>query len=72
LRMNSHTGYYALPMSPPIAKQIYTSMSIIMGKDNTSEGRDRVERLHRNSRYFRLKLKQKGFIVYGSGEIHFR
>lgn len=68
LRKTSPTGYYALPMSPPIAKQIYTSMSIIMGRDNTTDGHDRVERLRRNARYFRLKLKQKGFIVYGSGK----
>lgn len=54
-----------------------------MGRDNTTDGKysfdqiifnnsfsghDRIERLHRNSRYFRLKLKQKGFIVYGSGK----
>ena len=31
-------------------------------------GRDRIERLHRNTRYFRLKLKQMGFIVYGSDD----
>lgn len=70
IRMTSASGFYALPMSPPIAKQIYTSMSTIMGRDNTTEGHDRIERLHRNSRYFRLKLKQKGFIVYGSGELY--
>jgi serine palmitoyltransferase len=28
LRMTSASGCYALPMSPPVAKQIYTSMSI--------------------------------------------
>lgn len=67
IRMTSASEYYALPVSPPVAKQIYTSMSIIMGADKTTEGRDRIERLHRNSRYFRLSLKQRGFIVYGSG-----
>ncbi|KAI6189860.1 Aminotran-1-2 domain-containing protein [Aphelenchoides bicaudatus] len=68
LRATSASTFYALPMSPPVAKQIYTSMSIIMGRDNTTDGHDRIERLHRNSRYFRLKLKQKGFIVYGSDD----
>ncbi|VDL72079.1 unnamed protein product [Nippostrongylus brasiliensis] len=63
LRVNSPTGYYSSPMSPPVAQQIYTSMSIIMGKDGTNE-----ELLARNSRYFRLRLKQMGFIVYGSDD----
>lgn len=38
IRANSSTGYYSLPMSPPVAQQIFTSMSIIMGKDGTKNG----------------------------------
>ncbi|PAV78304.1 hypothetical protein WR25_19801 isoform G [Diploscapter pachys] len=38
LRVSSPTGYYSSPMSPPIAQQIYTSMSIIMGRDGTTDG----------------------------------
>ncbi|KAK6756342.1 hypothetical protein RB195_014634 [Necator americanus] len=68
LRVNSPTGYYSCPMSPPVAEQIHTSMSIIMGKDGTNEGARRIEVLARNSRYFRLRLKQMGFIVYGSDD----
>ncbi|KAK6053045.1 aminotransferase, class I/II, partial [Cooperia oncophora] len=68
LRVNSPTGYYSCPMSPPVAQQIYTSMSIIMGKDGTNDGARRIEQLARNSRYFRLRLKQMGFIVYGSDD----
>ncbi|EYC19227.1 hypothetical protein Y032_0025g1249 [Ancylostoma ceylanicum] len=68
LRVNSPTGYYSCPMSPPVAQQIYTSMSIIMGKDGTNDGAHRIELLARNSRYFRLRLKQMGFIVYGSDD----
>ncbi|XGW03352.1 hypothetical protein V3C99_014944 [Haemonchus contortus] len=68
LRINSPTGYYSCPMSPAVAQQIYTSMSIIMGKDGTNDGAQRIERLARNARYFRLRLKQLGFIVYGSDD----
>lgn len=68
LRNTSPTSFYALPMSPPIAQQIFTSMSIIMGKDGTKDGEMRIERLFRNARYFRLRLKQMGFIVYGSDD----
>ncbi|CAJ0957003.1 unnamed protein product, partial [Mesorhabditis belari] len=68
LRVASPTGYYSSPMSPPIAEQIYKSMSIIMGFDGTNDGEARIERLARNSRYFRLRLKQLGYIVYGSND----
>jgi serine palmitoyltransferase len=55
-------------MSPPVAQQIITSMKIIMGEDGTDDGVKRVAQLKRNSRYFRQKLKQKGFIVYGNDD----
>jgi serine palmitoyltransferase len=39
IRATSPSGFYALPMSPPVVRQIYTSMSIIMGRDNTTDGK---------------------------------
>ncbi|KAL3085109.1 hypothetical protein niasHS_010178 [Heterodera schachtii] len=66
LRRHSPTSFYSLAMSAPVAQQVFTSMSIIMGRDNTDQGWRRIERLARNTRYFRLRLKQMGFIVYGS------
>uniref|UniRef100_A0A915MT68 serine C-palmitoyltransferase n=1 Tax=Meloidogyne javanica TaxID=6303 RepID=A0A915MT68_MELJA len=42
------------------------AMSSIMGKDGTGEGQKRIEQLAKNTNYVRLKLKQLGFIVYGS------
>uniref|UniRef100_A0A0N4ZIL5 serine C-palmitoyltransferase n=1 Tax=Parastrongyloides trichosuri TaxID=131310 RepID=A0A0N4ZIL5_PARTI len=68
LRVSSSTSYYSSPMSPPIAQQVYTSMSIIMGKDGSNEGRKRIEQLARNSKYFRKHLKKMGMIVYGSDD----
>uniref|UniRef100_A0AC34QNL9 Aminotransferase class I/classII domain-containing protein n=3 Tax=Panagrolaimus sp. JU765 TaxID=591449 RepID=A0AC34QNL9_9BILA len=68
LRKSSPTGYYSLPMSPPVAQQVIASMSIIMGRDGTRDGEQRIEKLARNSRYFRKRLKQMGFIVYGSDD----
>ncbi|CAJ0934618.1 unnamed protein product, partial [Mesorhabditis belari] len=68
LRVCSPTGYYSSPMSPPICEQVYKSMSIIMGLDGTNDGQSRVDRLARNSRYLRLRLKQQGYIVYGSDD----
>ncbi|XP_017473036.1 PREDICTED: serine palmitoyltransferase 2-like [Rhagoletis zephyria] len=65
LRTNSHAHCYASSMSPPIAQQIYTSMSIIMGQDGTDTGRRKINQLARNTRYFRRRLAQMGVITYG-------
>ncbi|XP_073989283.1 serine palmitoyltransferase long chain base subunit [Rhodnius prolixus] len=68
LREYSHAEYYASTMSQPVAQQILTSMSIIMGKDGTREGVQRIARLKKNTRYFRKKLHQLGFIIYGNDD----
>ncbi|KAK3882143.1 hypothetical protein Pcinc_013466 [Petrolisthes cinctipes] len=65
LRVTSHAQVYASSMSPPVAQQIITSMVIIMGKDGSTEGRRRIQQLSRNVKYFRQRLRQMGFIVYG-------
>jgi len=67
LRINSH-GCYASSISPPVAQQIISSMSILMGLDGTNDGINRIQRLARNSRYFRRRLVQMGFIVYGNDD----
>ncbi|XP_054723369.1 serine palmitoyltransferase 2-like [Uloborus diversus] len=66
LRRNSHSFMYANGMSAPVAQQILTSMKILMGKDGTAEGSKRIRQLRRNTHYFRKKLKQKGFLIYGN------
>ncbi|XP_042900943.1 serine palmitoyltransferase 2 [Parasteatoda tepidariorum] len=68
LRTHSYSFYYATSMSAAIAVQILTSMKIIMGKDGTNEGMKRIQRLEKNTHYFRQKLKQKGFIIYGNDD----
>ncbi|XP_054714181.1 serine palmitoyltransferase 2-like [Uloborus diversus] len=66
LRINCHSFMCAASMSAPVAQQIISSMKIIMGKDGSVEGVTRIHTLKRNSQYFRRKLKQKGFIIYGN------
>ena len=39
LRSHSHSAVYATSMPPPVAQQIITSMTTIMGEDGTSLGR---------------------------------
>lgn len=68
LRANSHAHCYANSMAPAVAQQIITSMKIIMGVDGTNEGKKRIEKLSRNTRYFRRRLAQIGVITYGHEE----
>jgi serine palmitoyltransferase len=66
LRLRSHSACYATSMSAPVAQQIVASMKIIMGLDGTDEGVKRVSQLAWNCRYFRRRLHEMGFIIYGN------
>ncbi|XP_075879590.1 serine palmitoyltransferase 2-like [Nelusetta ayraudi] len=66
LRRHSHSAVYAASMSPPVVEQILASMKCIMGKDGTTIGRDRVRQLADNTVYFRKRLQEMGFIIYGN------
>lgn len=61
LRINSQAACYATSMSPPVAEQIIASMNLIMH----GNGVERIRQLARNSKYFRKRLIQMGFVVYG-------
>ncbi|KAE9549314.1 hypothetical protein FO519_007480 [Halicephalobus sp. NKZ332] len=65
LRSRSSVTNYGSPMSPPIIGQIQESMKIISGKDGTEIGQQKIRKLLRNTRYFRKKTKQMGFMVLG-------
>ncbi|KRX14363.1 Serine palmitoyltransferase 2 [Trichinella nelsoni] len=66
LRRNSYSTIYAAALSPPIAQQIISTLKILMGLDGTDEGSRRIAKLERNTIYFRRRLKQKGFILFGN------
>ncbi|KFQ10729.1 Serine palmitoyltransferase 2, partial [Leptosomus discolor] len=66
LRTSSHSAVYATSLSPPVVEQIITSMKCIMGEDGTTVGKARVQQLAENTRYFRRRLKEMGFIIYGN------
>ncbi|XP_001635053.2 serine palmitoyltransferase 2 [Nematostella vectensis] len=68
IRGCSHSAAYASSMSPPVTLQIYTSMKIILGEDGTNLGKQRIQALAENTRYFRRRLKELGFIIYGHDE----
>ncbi|XP_074065536.1 serine palmitoyltransferase 3-like isoform X1 [Macrotis lagotis] len=66
LRVHSQSAVYATSMSVPIAEQIIRSMKSIMGLDGTTEGIQRIQQLAKNTKYFRNKLNEMGFILYGN------
>ncbi|XP_062320333.1 serine palmitoyltransferase 3 [Osmerus eperlanus] len=66
LRCHSHSAVYASAMSPPITEQIIRAIKCIMGLDGTTVGISRVHQLADNTRYFRSRLQEMGFIIYGN------
>ncbi|KAF5302236.1 hypothetical protein FQA39_LY10275 [Lamprigera yunnana] len=65
LRQHSYASKYACAMSPPIAAQIIAVLKVLMGRDGTDIGKRKIEALARNRKYFRQRLAQIGFIIYG-------
>lgn len=61
IRKQSYASYYATAMDSVIARQISLVLRVLMSR----EGQRRICNLARNTRYFRKRLKQMGFIVFG-------
>lgn len=66
LRKHSYASKYAPSMAPAVAAQIIAVLRILMGKDGTDVGRNRIETLAKNTRYFRRRLAQMGLITFGN------
>jgi serine palmitoyltransferase len=64
LRVYSQAYAYPTSVSPPVARQVISSMQEIMYGD----GMTRIKTLARNSHYFRQKVQQLGCIVYGNDD----
>jgi serine palmitoyltransferase len=52
-------------LSPIVAQQVLTAFKVIMGEDNTTIGRRKINQLQENSNYFRAEMKKLGLHVYG-------
>ena len=63
LRLNSEAASYCSTVSPPVAQQILAALRSIM--DPTKDGIARTRQLARNTKYFRSRLKQMGFVISG-------
>ena len=66
LRTSSHAKCYAGNISPPVARQVISSMRCIM--DQKKDGMKRIHQLALNTKYFRSRLKEMGFIVCGDDD----
>ncbi|XP_077172235.1 serine palmitoyltransferase 3 isoform X2 [Paroedura picta] len=66
IRTHSHSATYAAAICPPVAEQIIRAMKSVMGLDGNTEGLLRVRQLAENTRYFRRRLHELGFIIYGN------
>ncbi|XP_031227910.1 serine palmitoyltransferase 3 isoform X2 [Mastomys coucha] len=66
VRMQSHSATYATSMSPVITAQIIRSLKIIMGYEGNFGGMQRIQKLRENIKYFRRRLIEMGFIIYGN------
>jgi len=65
LRHMSYGSVYSTAMSAPCAQQALSALRVITGKNGTDEGKNRIAKLHGNSNYFRKRLEELGYVVFG-------
>jgi len=65
LKYRSYGTIYATSMSPACAQQALSAIRVITGQDGTQDGIRRLNALHENSNYFRRRLIEEGFHIFG-------
>ncbi|XP_071498905.1 serine palmitoyltransferase 2-like [Diadema antillarum] len=68
IRIHSHSSTYASSTPAPVVEQVLSTLKTIMGKDGTTVGQERIQALKRNTQYFRKRMRDMGFIVYGNDD----
>jgi len=53
-------------LSPVVCQQVITSFNVIMGRDGTDIGKQKINTLRDNSNYMRMKLSEMGLLVLGN------
>lgn len=59
---------YATSLSPPAAQQIISSIKVLLGKDGSNRGAQKLARIRENSNFFRSELQKMGFEVLGDND----
>jgi len=65
MRHVSYGSMYATSMSPPCAQQALSALRVILGTDGTNDGQLRLKKLRDNGNYFRSRLAELGFVIFG-------
>lgn len=65
LRTRSFGQIYDTSMTPGAMEQAYRSLLCIMGRDGTNIGQQKIKQLRDNSNYFRTRLREIGYQVFG-------
>lgn len=68
LRSSSFGMTYCNSISPVCVQQILGALEVITGKDGTDVGVKKLHQLRENSNYFRTKLREMGFIIFGNAD----
>ena len=62
LRNNSHGSTYAATMPPPVAGQVLEALKLV---GYSQKGREKINQLAKNTKFFREKLQSLGYYVFG-------
>jgi len=65
LREKCAASAYHNSLSPVVCQQIISSFKVIMGRDGTNIGKQKISALRDNSNYFRMRLVDMGLHVMG-------
>lgn len=65
LRSKCAASSYHNSLSPVVCQQIISSFEVIMGRDGTNIGKQKIAALRDNSNYFRMRLGDMGLHVLG-------
>lgn len=65
LREKCAASAYHNSLSPVVCQQILSSFKVIMGRDGTNIGKQKISALRDNSNYFRMRLIDMGLHVLG-------
>jgi len=66
IRLSCSGSIYHNSLSPVVTEQIITALKIIMGKDGTALGKQKIDALRDNSNYFRMRLNEMNLHVLGN------
>jgi serine palmitoyltransferase len=66
IKVNSAGILYHNALSPILCQQVITAFRVIMGKDGTNIGQQKLNALRENSNYFRRELHRMGVEVLGN------